>query len=114
MKLSVISILIIVIIMSIIQLFFRDSFSIMNQEKFRDNQIDYYFNKFVFLPTDGRERKCKLLKEDKTKLMESKLCEGFTKIENTKYKAKVDKCKVVNDVKDWRKRIDRIPTDVLD
>lgn len=100
--------------MSIIQLFFRDSFSIMNQEKFRDNQIDYYFNKFVFLPTDGRERKCKLLKEDKTKLMESKLCEGFTKIENTKYKAKVDKCKVVNDVKDWRKRIDRIPTDVLD
>lgn len=118
MKLTVITILAIVIFMCLIQLFYRDgfisSFSVLNQEKFRRDNIKYYSDKFIMFPTDGRERSCKLLKEDKRKLKESKLCEGYTQIKNTEFDDKVERCRVVNDISDWRLRIDRIPTDVID
>ena len=118
MKLTVIAILAIVIFMCLIQLFYRDgflsSFSVLNQEKFRRDNIKYYSDKFIMFPTDGRERSCKILKEDKRKLKESKLCEGYTQIKNTDYDDKVEKCRVVNDISDWRLRINRIPTDVID
>ena len=112
MKLTLITILILIFIMCIIQLFFRDGFSIMNQEKFREDNINYYYDKFIVFPTDGRERECNVLKNNKLK--KSKICEGYQKMENTIYHEKVEKCKVVNDVKDWRNRISKIPEDVID
>ena len=114
MKLTVVTILVLVIFMCIIQLFFRDGFSVLNQEKFRRDNINYYYDKFIMFPTDGRERSCKVLGESKKKLKESKLCEGYTKLKNTDYDDKIERCKVVNDIEDWRLRIDRIPTDLID
>ena len=35
-------------------------------------------------------------------------------MKNTDYDDKVEKCRVVNDINDWRVRIDRMPTDVID
>lgn len=118
MKLTIITIFAIVIFMCLIQLFYRDgflsSFSVLNQEKFRRDNIKYYSDKFIMFPTDGRERSCKLLKEDKRKLKNSELCEGYRVMKNTKYDDKVEKCRVVNDISDWRVRINKIPTDVID
>ena len=44
MKLTLITILILIFLMCIIQLFFRDGFSMMNQEKFRQDNLNYYYD----------------------------------------------------------------------
>ena len=114
MKLTVVTILVVVIFMCLIQIFFRDSFSVLNQEKFRRDNINYYYDKFIMFPTDGRERRCKTLGEKKNELKENKLCENYINLKNTNYDDKIERCKVVNDISDWRLRINRIPTDIID
>lgn len=135
MKLTVVTILIILCIMCFIQLCYRDNFSALNQEKFRKDHINYQLEKYLSLPTDGREVRCMELGPEKKKLVENSLCEGNQnmggtpiesssskdypniaprKLEATEYSEKIETCNLLNKVGDWRERIQKIPVTLLE
>lgn len=113
--------------MIIIQICFRENYSIIDQKKFRKNLVDYYSKKYIDAPSDGNEVKCKIFNNRKknglyVSLENKKICEGFTPIESTEMYEKVNKCEIVNNISigndwkasDWRTRIARIPKDTIE
>ena len=100
--------------MVIIQLVFRENFGYMDEEKFRDNQIQYYARKLRILESDNSEVTCNKLSVDNTEMEKDTLCEGFNDIEKSKYNEKIEDCKIVNRITDWREKIKNIPESLID
>ena len=67
MKLTLIGLFIIIIIMLLVQLSFRDNFSTLEQKEFREDQIKYNLKHLTSIESDGKEIECGELNSDKTK-----------------------------------------------
>ena len=126
MNLTSIMLFLIIFFMIIIQICFRENYSIIDQKKFRKNLVDYYSKKYIDAPSDGNEVKCKIFNNRKKNglyvpLKNKKICEGFSPIETTEMHEKVKKCEIVNNISlgndwkasDWRTRISKIPKDTI-
>jgi len=119
MKLTLIGLFIIIIIMLLVQLSFRDNFSTLEQKEFREDQIKYNLKHLTSIESDGKEIECGELNSDKTKIDRKSICEGyepmpFVPMDKNEYAIAAEKCSIVNGITDWRVRANRIPETTLD
>jgi hypothetical protein len=114
MKLTLIGLFIIIIIMLLVQISFRDNFSIIDQKAFRKDQINYNLKHLTLVQSDGKEIECGELNSDKTNINKKTICEGYQSMAQNKYAKSAEKCSIVNGIKDWRVRANRIPEITLD
>lgn len=127
MDLTSIMLFLIIFFMIIIQICFRENYSLIDQKKFRKNLVDYYSKKYIDAPSDGNDVKCKLFNNSKknglfVKLQNKKICEGFSPIESSEMHEKVKKCEIVNNIpigddwkaSDWRTRLSKIPKETIE
>ena len=112
MKLTLIGLFIIIIIMLLVQISFRDNFSIINQKAFREDQVNYNLKHLTKIDSDGKEIECGKLNNDS--ISRNLVCEGFTSVDQSKYAEAAEKCSIVNGIADWRVRANRIPLAVID
>ena len=127
MDLTSIMLFLIIFFMIIIQICFRENYSVIDQNKFRKNLVDYYSKKYIDAPSDGNEVKCKVFNNRNkkglfVKLQDKKICEGFSGIESSELYEKVKKCEIVNNIpigndwktSDWRTRLSKIPKNTIE
>lgn len=127
MDLTSIMLFLIIFFMIIIQICFRENYSLIDQKKFRKNLVDYYSKKYIDGPSDGNDVKCKVFNNSKkkglfVKLQNKKICEGFSGIESSELYEKVKKCEIVNNIpigddwkeSDWRTRLSKIPKNTIE
>jgi len=118
MKLTLIGLFIIIIIMLLVQLSFRDNFSTLEQKEFREDQIKYNLKHLTSIESDGKEIECGELNSDKTKIDRKSICEGYESMDKSmdknEYAIAAEKCSIVNGITDWRVRANRIPETTLD
>uniref|UniRef100_A0A6C0F745 Uncharacterized protein n=1 Tax=viral metagenome TaxID=1070528 RepID=A0A6C0F745_9ZZZZ len=109
MKLTLIGLFIIIIIMLLVQISFRDNFDLMKQKAFRNDQINYNLKHLTLIQSDGKEIECGELNSDKTNINKKTICEGYESMAENEYALAAEKCSIVNGIKDWRVRANRIP-----
>lgn len=114
MKLTLIGLFIIIIIMLLVQISFRDNFNIIEQKAFRKDLVNYNLKNLTLIESDGKEVECGELNSDKTNIDRKTICEGYQPMEKNKYKKTAEKCSIVNGITDWRLRTNRIPETTLD
>ena len=93
--------------MLLVQISFRDNFSIINQKAFREDQVNYNLKHLTKIDSDGKEIECGKLNNDS--ISRNLVCEGFTSVDQSKYAEAAEKCSIVNGIADWRVRANRIP-----
>lgn len=100
--------------MLLVQISFRDNFSIIDQKAFRKDQINYNLKHLTLVQSDGKEIECGELNSDKTNINKKTICEGYQSMAQNKYAKSAEKCSIVNGITDWRVRANRIPETTLD
>ena len=127
MDLTSIMLFLIIFFMILIQICFRENYSLIDQKKFRKNLVDYYSKKFIDAPSDGNDMKFKTFNNRKknglfVKLQDKKIYEGFSAIESSELHEKIKKCEIVNNISigddwktsDWRTRLSKIPKNTIE